>query len=120
MRIYMLKRYKERKKRALKFLGGCCKICSSQEKLEFDHADPKKKKFTIAKFWSYSEKIFWDEVKKCQLLCKQCHVKKTAKYMMAKHGTISRYVHRKKPCRCIKCTQAYKDWHAEYRKRNKK
>ncbi|QZE11514.1 hypothetical protein SEA_JADA_173 [Streptomyces phage Jada] len=33
---------------------------------------------TIARASSRSESFFWEEVSKCQLLCKPCHIDKTA------------------------------------------
>lgn len=80
MREYMLKRIAERKKKAKAFLGGKCVVCESEEDLEFDHIDPKTKKYTIAAIWTYSEKIFWSEIRKCQLLCNKHHKKKHDKH----------------------------------------
>lgn len=111
MRIYMLNRYRERKKLAQKYLGNKCKGCGSDKNLQFDHIERNGKKFTIAKIWSYSEKKFWEEIKKCQLLCRICHNKKTLKELGFKeakgfHGTISTYVY----CKCDLCKKAKSDW----------
>lgn len=77
MNTYMKDRWKKRRRRAIKHLGEKCAICGNLESLEFDHIDPITKTYTIARASSLSEKIFWEEVNKCQLLCKPCHNAKT-------------------------------------------
>lgn len=79
MRIYMLKRYHQRRSEAIEFLGGRCTKCDSTENLEIDHINPTEKKYNIGKIWSYSKDKFWAEIKKCQLLCKTCHKNKSDK-----------------------------------------
>jgi len=48
--------------------------------LEFDHINPSAKKFGIARAITYGKK--WDdileEINKCQILCANCHKKRTA------------------------------------------
>ncbi len=63
------------KRRAKYFFNKKCIKCNSTEKLELDHIDPSKK---------VSHSIFsWNEVKrnielsKCQILCYNCHKKKS-------------------------------------------
>lgn len=75
---YMKNRWEKRRAKAVEFLGGCCKRCGSTESLDFDHIDPKTKVMTIARASSRREEFFWEEVRKCQLLCKLCHIDKTA------------------------------------------
>lgn len=64
---------------------GGCKTCGEQDYvvLEFDHRDRKDKKFTIAK--AVGNVMVWDkllvEIKKCDILCANCHRRKTAKEM---------------------------------------
>lgn len=120
MRVYMLKRYKERKNKAIEFLGGKCKKCSSSEKLEFDHIDRSTKSFTIAKLWSLSEKTFWTEINKCQLLCQDCHNLKTIeesgrKVAKGTHGTLSSYRY----CKCPSCRKAKSEWQKNYERLKK-
>ena len=79
MREYMRKRYHDRMNAAKEFLGGECVKCESNEKLDLDHIDPSDKSFTIASLHNCSIDKFWLEVKKCQLLCRDCHVAKTRK-----------------------------------------
>lgn len=77
-RVYFRKRYYKRKLALIEFLGGCCTICSSKLDLHFDHIDPSYKKFAIG---SKLNNAYWgtimEEIKKCQLLCADCHRKKT-------------------------------------------
>lgn len=72
----MKNRWKLRRERAIKQLGGCCVGCGSLEKLEFDHIDPSTKIKAIAKMSSASERVFQEELEKCQLLCYACHLAK--------------------------------------------
>ena len=118
MRKYMLERYQRRKRLAIKALGGKCVHCGTKNKLQFDHIDPKDKDFTIAKIWSYSKERFWIEIKKCQLLCRDCHNIKTQKELGKKvakgnHGTLSTYRY----CRCELCKQAKREYAKIYRRR---
>ncbi len=78
-RKYQKNRYHERKKQAIKMLGGKCVTCGSTENLELDHKNPSDKSFTITKLWSVPEAEFKREVKKCRLLCRKHHLKNTGK-----------------------------------------
>lgn len=77
MRKYLKKRYEERRKFALEYLGNKCVNCGTIEGLEFDHIDPKKRSFTIGKRWLTSMESLISELDKCQLLCRNCHEIKT-------------------------------------------
>ena len=77
MAEYMLRRYHERREEALFMLGGRCSDCGSTDELEFDHIDPADKSFSIAKMWSVAKHKFDAEIKKCQILCQPCHIKKS-------------------------------------------
>jgi 5-methylcytosine-specific restriction endonuclease McrA len=77
MRLYMKRMWNERRKLAVDHLGGKCVKCGSVHKLEFDHIDPSTKSFTIASRPSASNKRFWEEIAKCQLLCEECHKRKS-------------------------------------------
>lgn len=79
MKEYMLKRWKNRRAKAIEQLGGCCVRCNSTENLEFDHIDASEKSFSVSKFSSASEQKWQEEIKKCQLLCSSCHVIKSRK-----------------------------------------
>ncbi len=117
MRKYMLDRYTKRRAEAIETLGGKCKICESTVDLQFDHVDPSGKAFTIAKFSSASERKFREEIVKCQLLCRPCHVKKTMQDngqqdARETHGTLSSYRY----CKCDLCREAKAAWYREYAK----
>lgn len=73
LRKYILNRYHERMNSAKNKLGGKCIQCGSIEKLQFDHIYPNNKSFAIGKMWSISFNLFEQELKKCQLLCEDCH-----------------------------------------------
>jgi hypothetical protein len=73
---YVVQRGREMRKRIVEFLGGRCRICGYHRCIEaFDvhHPDPKKKdpNFRHVRGWS------WDrverEIRRCILLCKNCH-----------------------------------------------
>ena len=120
MRRYMMDRYYHRKNEALRALGERCVNCGSTEGLQFDHADPKKKAFSL---WSRttSKEKFLKELKKCQLLCRECHIKKTIEERGQKpargtHGTLSAYP-RCGPPKCNECRRAKREWFREWRKK---
>ncbi len=77
MNEYMKARWGERRAKAIAYLGGKCVRCGTADLLEFDHIDPETKEASIAKASSWSEYRFYLELDKCQLLCKDCHKKKT-------------------------------------------
>lgn len=123
MRVYMLARYHERMLVARMELGGKCSRCPCRTKLQFDHINPGKKKFTIAKLWSLAERTFWNEIAKCQLLCGECHTAKTLKELGRKpargtHGTISAYRYCGPP-KCEACRMANNEVSRKWRERNK-
>lgn len=67
---YQPERYKARKAELIDKLGGKCVVCGSSENLEFDHINPSTKSFSIMKQWHDDVD---EELKKCQLLCRDCH-----------------------------------------------
>lgn len=57
-------------------LGGKCSRCGYSgcpEALEFHHRDPQEKEFGIGSRGTNSFETLLGEVKKCQLLCSNCH-----------------------------------------------
>ena len=68
-------------KRKLKFinmLGGCCNKCgykTNMAALEFNHINPSSKLFALdsRKISNTNEKLLLEELKKCELLCANCH-----------------------------------------------
>lgn len=78
MREYMKARYHRRRSEWLEKLGGKCAECGALDNLEFDHVDCSKKSFSVAKALAgWAEARVEEEMKKCQILCTGCHLKKT-------------------------------------------
>lgn len=75
---YDAERYAQKMKRLKDHLGGRCASCGSTEELEFDHVDRLTKKFSIARKWKLPLSELRPELDKCQLLCRPCHLAKTA------------------------------------------
>ena len=77
----MTARYHRRRSEWIEKLGGKCVDCSSIEMLEFDHAVAAEKSFDIGPaLGSWSEKRVADEMAKCVLRCRECHLKKSMKF----------------------------------------
>lgn len=100
MREYMLKRYHERRKQALEILGGKCVKCSTTEQLEIDHIDRLTKTMDLGKLWSCAKKRYFEELKLCQLLCKEHHEAKSAQEKSVEHG---QGLTGRRNCRCELC-----------------
>lgn len=66
-RVYWLTKYKLAK--------GCfeCGYNANSAALEFDHNDPSLKLFNISAGVSHSLKNLFLEIRKCQILCANCH-----------------------------------------------
>jgi len=80
-------RYQILRNRLLALLGGVCVRCGTDQNLEFDHRDPKSKKFTIMAKWNnYTNEELYKEIEKCQLLCKKHHIEKTREDIGVPHG----------------------------------
>lgn len=65
---------KEIKKQLVKAFGGKCCVCGydkSMSSLSFHHLDPDKKDFIISSSVSWKRTV--EEVKKCVLVCLNCH-----------------------------------------------
>ena len=66
-----------RRRDAVRQLGGKCVDCGSTENLEFDHVDPATKLYEMTNIWSRKLAIRVAEIAKCVLRCKDCHIIKT-------------------------------------------
>lgn len=77
MREYMLQRWHKRRAAGIEQLGGKCVHCETTENLQFDHINALDKSFYLSKMSSCSEVKWKEELSKCQLLCKDCHLNKT-------------------------------------------
>jgi 5-methylcytosine-specific restriction endonuclease McrA len=115
MAEYMKKRCAERRAKAVQQLGGKCVRCGSTENLEFDHivagSYEQRSNGRHAMMWTFSEKRLQEELKKCQLLCHDCHLAKTKENneyavpwnQVNEHGTEAMYC---KGCHCESCKDA--------------
>lgn len=96
------------------FAGKCCAKCGSTNRLELDHIDPAQK--VSHRIWSWSTKRQSEELAKCQVLCFECHLKKTlSESQTARCGDASMY---RRGCRCEACKLAQRDRMRDYRNRN--
>lgn len=73
-RAYQRKWYAERRANWL-LLNGPCVVCFSWDGLEIDHIDPSSK--VSHKVFSWAEARRNEELAKCQILCRGCHLEKT-------------------------------------------
>lgn len=120
MALYMGERRKSRRDKLIAMSGGKCTRCCSTDDLNFDHKNPAERKFRLTGKaldgpW---EKIL-EEWRKCQLLCRACHLLKTKENgeygepvnkgiskwgeVLPEHGCEPAYAH---GCRCDKCRNA--------------
>lgn len=95
--ITLLRRYRA-KKRAVEMLGGVCTECGWSKDiaaLQFHHTDPASKSFAIGKHLHKSWKIVKEELKKCTLLCANCHIiwhtNRSASFLKDADNPSSRY-----------------------------
>jgi len=124
MAKYMLARYHRRRNTFIESRGGKCEIDGSTDRLEIDHKDHKDKSFDLGKALSgWSEKRIQAELAKCQVLCYDCHQKKTRKDLAEKfgqrehweHGTLGGYRHCKEEC----CRSVWNAHCREYKRKRK-
>ena len=73
--------YDENRRYFIDKLGGQCVSCGSTDDLEFDHINPLDKSLNVSNKLglknAYQLEELIEEVDKCQLLCEDCHRKKT-------------------------------------------
>lgn len=98
-------------------LGGKCEKCGATDNLHFDHKDPSKKEFGIARNINAPDDVLEAEVKKCRLLCSDCHHAKTmdkSEYgKPSEHGTLWKYLKHK--CRCDECKKTVSEYYKKRR-----
>ena len=117
---YMSDRRAKHKKLALDYLGNKCAKCGSIDGLEFDHIDHTSRCYVIGSMLSHSWETILKELRKCQLLCSDCHGHKTTEdrgYVHATHGRQVMYRHYK--CRCSLCVEANRKIQREYMRRKR-
>lgn len=81
-RKYQAEYRRKRRDKAIALLGGKCIVCGTTEDLEFNHIDPNTKRFQLAT-WDGKQSLYWEEVLKCNLLCKTHHDEETARQWQA-------------------------------------
>lgn len=113
MRVYLANRYQQRKRHSLALLGNKCVGCGSDQNLEFDHVDRTTKHKSIAKMLMGSAAALAAELAKCQLLCENCHQKKTSAEVGVPHGGGKRGKH---GCACEPCRSRSAKYVRETRK----
>lgn len=67
-------------------LGGKCSLCGYSKclkALEFHHTNPSLKNFNLGSKMTWNPEKLWEEVKKCILLCANCHREVEDKLLMA-------------------------------------
>lgn len=100
-------RAKERRKTWLE-KNGPCRHCGSWEKLEIDHivanGASSKNKHTSQAMWWWPEHKRIEEIKKCQPLCRPCHLRKSKNDLSKfEHGL---NLYDRHGCRCRVCKDA--------------
>jgi len=126
MREYMANRYHQTRKKVLDRLGGKCVRCGTSEgQLHLDHKDASKKTMRASDLHSVNDQKFENEIKNLQILCNDCHLKKTRedwdysdRTPRVGHGSF--WFYKKYRCRCPACCKAYKDKQKEWRQDQKK
>ena len=112
--------YDKQRNTAIALLGDKCFQCNSKNNLEFDHVDWRTKMCEISTLLAAENRArLTEELTKCQLLCHDCHVRKTRqdqsemKTKPLNHGSMHAWMRKK--CRCDICLSARRVW---YDKRN--
>lgn len=117
---YMRKRRKERREKFIQLLGGRCSNCGiDSNDLQFDHRNSRKKRYDLNAIKDGDEKVILKELKKCVLLCPDCHFEKGTREQdfinkdkkPSRHGTIWHY--KSRGCRCAKCRKAMSQYLSE-------
>lgn len=105
------KRVAKNRAQAIAERGGHCLNCGSTLNLEFHHRDRKQKE--NHRIWSWTVERRKAELAKCDLLCRTCHQKETAREKAEErakhlHGTLASY--KSNGCRCENCRTANADY----------
>lgn len=71
------KRRGNQRSKAINILGGKCKNCGNcdHDVLTFHHKNPNTKKFNLCSHWHRAWITILKKIKKCILLCANCHMK---------------------------------------------
>lgn len=99
---YYRKYWQKRKVEIILKLGGVCWDCGGDDELEIDHIDPTKKTMNLSSRIASRSEAVLKELENCQLLCRECHKKKSIQARTPfTHGTY--YGAAKKGCGCAEC-----------------
>lgn len=98
--------------------NGPCVLCGSSDDLELDHIDESTK--VTHNIWSWSEKRRADELVKCQVLCKICHLEKTKQFGRKLHLGIPNAICRKLSPLEINQMRLMRDFGASFQKISEK
>lgn len=80
--------------KAIEFLGGRCKICGNEEWYNLDFHHVKKKRYILSVLLNggYRWSLIENELKKCELLCGNCHQEK---HFIERNSTDNRQISKK-------------------------
>ena len=121
MAEYMKARRLKRRQDLVNLAGNKCGVCKATDNLEFNHIDRSTKLMTLSgKGLDGNWERILTELGKCELLCHDCHLRKTKeqhknkeirpwnsnKHLPYIHGTVRTYS--EIACRCIDCKYAKK------------
>jgi hypothetical protein len=116
-RAYNTEKCRRRKKLVNQILGGRCVACgTTSRRLDADHIDPKTRSFVISDGLTKRWFDILEELKKCQLLCRPCHIDKTLRNgdggkFAVRCGTEWSY---RCGCRCKDCVDAAREYRRAY------
>lgn len=119
-REYHRRYYYKRRAKLIALLGDRCEWCGTKDDLQFDHIDPAEKWFNISENMTANNRVVRAELAKCQLLCRECHIEKTAAERIEAgftHGTT--YAWRNLNCRCEICVVARDEYNAQRREKRR-
>lgn len=111
-----LARYHKRRAEAIAMLGGACVKCGSIENLEFDHIDRGSKLDELGILFTRSKAATLEELEKCQLLCKPCHIEKTRSELTVGHGG---GLSGMRNCKCEPCRAKKRAYMIEWKRKRK-
>lgn len=120
---YNREKYHEYRLRNMLYVTGGeapeCVHCGAVEDLHFDHIDPSKKSFNVNVMKSLKNPEYRAELEKCQLLCRDCHERKTVRERPEfTHGTIYGFMRAK--CDCGPCSEKKREWYDARNARRRK
>lgn len=89
--------------------NGPCAQCGGAESLSVDHRDRAGK--VSHRVWSWSQERREAELEKCQVLCWECHKKKSDEEQRVPHGGGARG---RKNCKCGPCKERLREYNLHW------